>query len=469
VALTLLDKLWQRHSVADLGEGFHLLFVDRHFLNDLAGRGFLTLNRRGLPLKHPELTFATADHTVATLWNAQADPRGLHNDYVKNLRENAVIHGFQLFDVGDANHGIIHIIAAEQGLALPGLTIACGDSHTCTLGAMGALAWGIGQSELVHVLATQASVQRKPAAMRMTLQGSVPNGVTAKDIILYAIGRLGVAGAAGYAVEFDGSVVERMPMDGRFTICNMAVELGARFGLIAPDAVTFGYLEGRPHAPRGGLWDEALRDWQSLRSDRGAAFALERTIDVSSTEPQITWGTSPGQVIGISENIPQPDASNGEAAKSARAALDYIGLTAGAPIKGTPIDMVFIGSCVNGRLSDLREAAAVARGRRIAPNVTAWVSPGSEQIRRMAEQEGLADIFRAAGFKWGGPGCSMCAGSGDLMREIAEPKRRVISTTNRNFVGRQGPGSRTHLASPAMAAAAALKGCIADVREFRVS
>jgi 3-isopropylmalate/(R)-2-methylmalate dehydratase large subunit len=466
VALTLLEKLWRRHSVADLGEGFHLLFVDRHLLNDLAGRGFLTLNRRGLPLRHPELTFATADHTVATLWNADQDSRGMHNGYIKNLRENAVTHGFRLFDVGDAGHGIVHVITAEQALALPGLTIACGDSHTCTLGAFGALAWGVGQTELVHVLATQTSVQRKPASMRINFEGAVPKGVTAKDVILYSIGRLGVAGAAGYAVEFAGPVIERMSMEGRFTVCNMAVELGARFGLVAPDETTFAYLESRPYAPRDQLWDAALADWKSLRSDQGAEFAIERNIDVSSIEPQITWGTNPGQVIGIGENIPQPDAADNERAKAAQRALDYIGLTAGAPIKGTPIDMVFIGSCTNGRLSDLREAANVARGRRIAPNVTAWVSPGSEPVRRAAEEEGLAQVFRAAGFNWGRPGCSMCAGSGDLMREIAAPKQRVVSTTNRNFVGRQGPGSRTHLASPSMAVAAALKGCIADVREL---
>ncbi len=367
MALTLLEKLWQRHSVADLGEGFHLLFVDRHLLNDLAGRGFLTLNRRGLPLRHPELTFATADHTVATLWNADVDPRGVHNDYVQNLRKNAAAHGFKLFDVGDANHGIVHIIAAEQGLALPGLTVACGDSHTCTLGAVGALAWGVGQSELVHVLATQASVQRKPAAMRINLKGSVSDGLTAKDIILYSIGRLGVAGAAGYAVEFAGPVIERMPMEGRFTVCNMAVELGARFGLIAPDDITFAYIKGRPFAPRGKLWDEALRDWRLLRSDDEATFAIEKSVDVSSIEPQITWGTSPGQVIGISETIPQPNASDGEAAAAVQAALDYVGLEAGAPIKGTPIDMVFIGSCVNGRLSDLREAATSRAAARLRP------------------------------------------------------------------------------------------------------
>jgi 3-isopropylmalate/(R)-2-methylmalate dehydratase large subunit len=468
VAVTLLDKLWQSHSIADLGEGFHLLLVDRHLLNDLAGRGFVALNRRNLPVRHPELTVATADHTVATLWNARTDPHALQNDYVRNLRENAKTHGFRFFDVGDEDHGIVHILAAEQGLALPGLTIACGDSHTCTLGAVGALAFGIGQTELVHVLATQTSVQRKPAAMRITLEGSVPEGITAKDIILYTIGRLGVAGAAGYAVEFAGPVIAQMAMEPRFTICNMAVELGARFGLIAPDDVTFAYLDGRPHAPRQSQWQAALQDWRFLRSDPGAAFATETNIDVSPIEPQITWGTSPEQVMGINDRLPVPSTLSGEVASTAQAALDYVGLTAGAPIRDTPVDMVFIGSCVNGRLSDLREAATVARGRRVAPNVTAWVSPGSEPVRRAAEAEGLAQIFADAGFNWGSPGCSMCAGSGDLMREIAAPGQRVVSATNRNFIGRQGPGTRTHLASPAMAAAAALKGCITDVRELSI-
>ena len=299
MSLTLLDKLWQQHSIADLGEGFHLLLVDRHLLNDLAGRGFLTLNRRELPLRHPELTFGTADHTVATLWNAHVDPDAVRNDYVTNMRASAAGHGFRFFDVADSAHGIVHIMAAEQGLALPGLTIACGDSHTCTLGALGALSWGIGQSELVHVLATQASVQRKPASMRITLQGATPDGVSAKDIILFVIGRVGVAGGAGYAVEFVGPVIDRMAMEERFTVCNMAVELGARFALVAPDDTTIAYLEGRPYAPQGALWEAAVNEWRSLRSDEGAQFAAEATVDVSSIEPQITWGTSPGQVMGI--------------------------------------------------------------------------------------------------------------------------------------------------------------------------
>lgn len=467
MARTLFDKIWQRHSVTDLGEGFHLFFVDRHLVNDVAGRGFLTLNRRGLPLRYPELTFATADHTVATLWNAGDDPSAARNPFVANLRENAAKHRFRLFDVDDAGRGIMHVIAAEQGLALPGLTIACGDSHTCTLGAVGALAWGIGQSELTHVLATQTSVQRKPMSMRINLEGTLPSAVTPKDVILYLIGRIGVAGAAGHAVEFAGSVVRNLSMEGRFTICNMAVEMGARFGLIAPDDVTFSYLEGRPFSPRGDAWKAAFRDWSSLLSEENAVFDAERTIDVSAIEPQIAWGTSPEQVIGISGTIPFPSEGASAAARETyRLTLEYVGLKAGDPIKGTPIDMVFIGSCTNSRISDLRVAASIARGRKVAPAVTAWVAPGSEAVKRAAEAEGLHRIFIEAGFGWGGSGCSMCAASGNQMREMAAPKQRVVSTTNRNFVGRQGPDSRTHLASPATAVASAIAGCIADVREI---
>lgn len=464
---TLFDKIWQRHSIADLGDGFHLMLVDRHLVNDMAGRGLLTLNRRGLPLAHPELTFATADHTVPTLWNAGSDPGGAGNPYAVNLRENAARHGFHLFDVDDPGFGIIHVVAAEQGLALPGMTLACGDSHTCTLGAVGALAWGIGQSELVHVLATQASVQRKPRTMRIRMEGRLPAGVSPKDAMLCTIGRLGVAGAAGHAVEFAGAVIRDMSMDGRFTVCNMAVELGARFGMISPDETTFAFLRGLPFAPAAADRRRAVADWRTLNSDDGAVFDAERTVDLSDAEPQITWGTSPGQVIGVGGVVPPPDPAASASARAAhQQALDYIGLEAGRPIKGTPVDMVFIGSCTNSRLSDLREAARVMRGRTVAAGVAAWVAPGSEAVRRAAEAEGLDRIFVAAGFGWGRAGCSMCAASGDQMREMAPPRARVVSTTNRNFVGRQGPGSRTHLASPATAAAAAVTGRISDVREL---
>lgn len=456
---TLFDKLWQRHVVADLGDGFQLLLVDRHLMNDMAGRGFLTLNERGLPLAHPELTFATADHTPATL------PRAgdAENPYVSNLRHNAQRFGFRLFDLGAPDAGIIHVLAAEQALALPGLTVACGDSHTCTLGAFGALAWGIGQSELVHVLATQTSIQRKPQAMRITLSGRLADGVTAKDLILTLIGRLGVSGGSGHAVEFAGPAIRAMPMEARLTLCNMAVELGARFGFIAPDQVTFDYLRGRPYAPAGADWERAEDSWRGLVSDDGAVFDAEWEFEVSAIEPQVTWGTNPSQVIGINQLIPLPD---GEADQRA---LDYIGLAAGAPIKGTPVDWVFIGSCTNSRLSDLRAAAAIAHGRRVASGVTAWVVPGSQAVKRAAEAEGLDRIFVEAGFVWGEPGCSMCAGSGDQMREIVPPRQRSVSTTNRNFVGRQGPAARTHLVSPAMAVAAAVCGRIADVRDLEAA
>jgi 3-isopropylmalate/(R)-2-methylmalate dehydratase large subunit len=467
MAETFFDKVWRRHSIQDLGDGFHLLAVDRHFVNDMAGRGFVTLNRRSLALRHPERTFAVADHTVATLWNADEDPGALRNPYATNLRENAARHGFRLFDAATPEFGIIHLVAAEQGLVLPGLTVACGDSHTCTLGALGALAWGVGQSELVHILATQASVQRKPATMRLWLDGAWPRGVTPKDLILSIIARLGVAGAAGHALEFAGPVIEALPMEGRLTVCNMATELGARFGVIAPDETTFAYLRDLPYAPKGALWDAAVADWRGLGSDKDASYDRDVRIDISDIQPQISWGTSPGQTIGIDDLVPAPDEGLGEAAAAThRAALDYVGLKAGEPIKGVPVDMVFIGSCTNGRLSDLRAAAAVARGRTVADGVTAWIAPGSEAIRRAAEKEGTAQILIDAGFGWGRSGCSMCAAAGDQMREMAAPRQRIVSTTNRNFVGRQGPGSRTHLASPAMAAASAIRGCITDPREL---
>ncbi len=454
---TLFEKLWSRHVVADLGDGFALLYVDRHLLNDLAARGFITLEQRRLGVRRADLTFGTPDHTVATL--DRADPkREDENPYVVNFRSGARSHGIKLFDLGDAEHGIIHVIASELALALPGTTIACGDSHTCTLGAFGALAWGIGQSELVHVLATQTSVQRKPRTMRVRIEGELAPHVTPKDLILALIGHLGVAGASGYALEFAGTTIERMSMEGRLTVCNMAVELGAKFGLIAPDATTIEYLRGRAYAPAIHAY-EATRDWLALASDEGATFDAERTFDASLVEPQITWGTSPEHVIAVGGNVPAERAENAPV-------LDYAGLDGGAAIAGTQIDMVFIGSCTNSRISDLRSAADVARGRHVASGVTAWVVPGSQAIKDEAEREGLDRVFTDAGFRWGSPGCSMCAGAGDQMTEIAAPQTRIVSTTNRNFVGRQGPGSRTHLASPAMAAAAAVTGRICDVREL---
>jgi 3-isopropylmalate/(R)-2-methylmalate dehydratase large subunit len=455
---TLFEKLWSGHVVADLGDDFASCYVDRHLVNDLVARAFAVLEERGLRVRRPDLTFGTPDHTVATLANAGV----LHeetNPYVVDFRAGARKYGITLFDLGAADHGIIHVIAAELGLALPGTTIACGDSHTCTLGAFGALAWGIGQSEVVHVLATQTSVQRKPKTMRVTLDGELPPYVTPKDVILYLIGRMGVAGAAGYALEFAGPAIAAMPMEGRFTICNMSIELGAKFGLIAPDETTFAYLRGRAYAPDAAAWQPAERAWRTLRSDADATFDAELQVDVSTIEPQVTWGTSPEHVIPIGAAVPASE-------DRTSSALAYVGLAGGAALAGTPIDMVFIGSCTNSRISDLRSAGAVVRGRRVADGVIAWVVPGSQAVKDEAEREGLDRVFTDAGFRWGSPGCSMCAGAGDQMREIAAPQTRIVSTTNRNFVGRQGPGARTHLASPAMAAAAAIAGRICDVREL---
>ena len=464
---TLFDKIWNDHVVSDLGDGYYLLFVDRHLVNDVAGRGFINLNERKLPVSQPQLTFGTADHMVATLWNADKDPAADNNPFVKNLRENAARFGFHFFDVRNPDFGIIHVNSAELGLALPGTTIACGDSHTCTLGAFGTVAWGIGQTEVVHILATQTSVQRKPGNMRINLEGIMGAGITAKDVMLYLIRSIGVAGASGYAVEFAGAVIRNMDMEERMTLCNMAIETGARFGMIAPDDTTCSYLNNRKFAPHETYRSPAIDYWHSLASDPGAVFDKEVTIDISGMEPQISWGTNPEQVVGISENIPDSAHADGEDNRAAYAsAQQYMGVTGGKPIKGTPIDMVFIGSCTNSRITDLRAAARIAQGRHVADAVTAWVVPGSMQVKHQAEAEGIDKLFKEAGFHWGSPGCSMCGGSGDQMREQAGAGVRIVSTTNRNFVGRQGPGSRTHLASPVMAVAAAVTGRITDVREL---
>jgi len=457
--LTLFEKIWNEHVVADLGDGFSLLFIDRHNVNDMGARAFITLEKMNLPLRHPELNLAAADHMVATLCGP-LDPSSVTSPYVLTARKYAEKFGVRLLDIGNDYHGILHVSAAELGFALPGTTIVCGDSHTCTLGALGAVAWGIGQSEAVHVMATQTSVQRKPKNMRVTLTGTVPAGVTPKDVMLYIIGQMGVAGATGHALEFAGPVVEAMPMEGRFTLCNMAVETGARFGLMAPDDTTAEYVNGRPDAPTGADWDAAVAYWQTLRSDDGAAFDQELTLDVSNIEPQVTWGINPGQVVGIGDAIPE---SNAEVD---RRALDYTKLEEGAAIKGTPIDMVFIGSCTNSRISDLRAAAAAAKGRKVADGVTAWVVPGCQSIKQQAEAEGLDKTFIEAGFMWGQPGCSMCGGSGNEHTEIGKPGTRIVSTTNRNFVGRQGVGTYTHLVSPLTAVASATTGRIADVRDL---
>jgi 3-isopropylmalate/(R)-2-methylmalate dehydratase large subunit len=459
---TLLTKIWDQHVIARISEDTDLLHVDRHLLHDLGGsRGLLDLKSRSLRVHNPELTFATPDHAISTA-RGRAGTSKIGQELLAALRVETSATGIQMFDVDQPGQGIVHVIGPELGLSLPGSLIVCGDSHTCTHGGLGALAFGIGSSELTHVLATQALIQRRPKTMRVNFEGKLPLGVTAKDMILALIGHVGAAGGTGYAVEYAGSAIRDMPIEGRLTICNLSIELGAKMGMVAPDEKTFEFLRGRFYAPQGEMWDQALNAWRRLPSDANAAFDKEVIIDVAKIIPQVTWGISPEHVIGVDGHIPDPKAIDDPIRRAAiETALDYMGLTPGAPIAGTPVDWVFIGSCTNSRLSDLRAAAEVARGRKVAAGVRAWVVPGSETVKREAVAEGLDKLFIDAGFEWREPGCSMCLAANG---ENVPPGQRSVSTSNRNFVGRQGPRARTHLASPASAAAAAIVGAIADVR-----
>jgi len=459
---TLLAKIWDQHVIARISEDWDLLHVDRHLLHDLGGsRGLLDLKSRGLRVHNPELTFATPDHAISTA-RGRAGTSKIGQQLLAALRAETAASGIQLFDIDQPGQGIVHVIGPELGLSLPGCLIVCGDSHTCTHGGLGALAFGIGSSELAHVLATQALIQRRPKTMRVRFEGKLPLGVTAKDMILALIGHIGAAGGNGYAVEYAGSAICDLPIEGRLTICNLSIELGAKMGLIAPDEKTFEFLRGRRYAPHGVIWQQALSAWRRLPSDIDAVFDKEVVIDVEKIIPQVTWGISPEHVIGVDGHIPDPKAIDDPVRRSAiETALDYMGLKPGAPIAGTPVDWVFIGSCTNSRLSDLRAAAEVARGRKVAPGVRAWVVPGSESVKREAVGEGLDKLFIEAGFEWREPGCSMCLAANG---ETVAPGQRSVSTSNRNFVGRQGPRARTHLVSPASAAAAAIAGVIADVR-----
>jgi len=460
---TLLTRIWDAHVVRDLGDGWALLHIDRHLLHDMSGPAALrAVRERGLPLRHPELVFATPDHAVSTAPDRTDDSSAPGAQLLKSLRRMTAEAGVRLFDLGEDGQGIVHVIAPELGLVLPGLTLICGDSHTCTNGALGALAFGVGTSESVHALATGVMRQRKPKGMRISLEGRLGAGVTPKDMILHVIGRLGAAAGVEHAIEYAGSAVRALDIEGRLTLCNLSVELGAKSGMVAPDETTFAYLQDRPFAPKGADFDAAVAVWRGLRTDDAADFDTDVSLDASDVVPTITWGTSPEHAMPVDGIIPDPGES-GDAARreSGRAALTYMGLEAGQPLAGAKVDIVFIGSCTNARLSDLRAAAVVARGRRVAADVTAWVSPGSVLVKRQAEAEGLDRVFRDAGFQWREPGCGMCVAANG---EIAPPGARVVSTSNRNFVGRQGPGARTHLASPAMAAAAAVTGAIVDVR-----
>jgi 3-isopropylmalate/(R)-2-methylmalate dehydratase large subunit len=462
---TLFEKIWFRHRVKEREDGQTLLYVDRHLMHEGAAAAFDALRRRGLKPRAPDRSFAVPDHYVPTDTRRVeeiADAR--RRDLVETLARDSAEHGIRHFRLGGARQGIVHIIGPETGLTQPGLLIVCGDSHTSTHGAVGALAFGIGSTEVAHVLATQTLWQRKPQTLRVTVDGALAAGVTAKDLVLAIIARIGAAGATGFAIEYAGEAVRALSIEGRLTLCNMSIEAGGRAGMVAPDDATYGYLAGREFAPKGAEWDRALLRWRALPTDEGAAFDREVALDAASVVPMVTWGTSPESALPITGAVPDPDAAPDAEARAAMArTLDYMGLRPGTALEEVAVDRVFIGSCTNGRIEDLRGAAAVARGRKVAENVSAWVVPGSEPVKRQAEAEGLDAVFRSAGFEWRQPGCSMCVGTNG---DIAAPGVRVASTSNRNFMGRQGPGARTHLLSPAMAAAAAVTGRLTDVRRL---
>ena len=459
---TLLAKIWDQHVIARISEDTDLLHVDRHLLHDLGGaRGLLDLRNRNLSVHNPELTFATPDHAISTARGREGTST-TGQELLEGLRVETSASGIAMFDIDEPGQGIVHVIGPELGLSLPGCLIVCGDSHTCTHGGLGALAFGLGSSELTHVLATQALIQRRPKTMRVKFEGRMSLGVTPKDLILALIGHIGAAGGTGYAVEYAGSAIRDMEIEGRLTVCNLSIELGAKMGMVAPDDKTFEFIRGRRYAPKGAMWERAVEAWRTLPSDAHAVFDQEVTIDVETIIPQVTWGISPEHVVGVDGHIPNPAEISDPARRAAlETAIDYMGLKPGAPIVGTPVDWVFIGSCTNSRLSDLRAAAEIVRGRKVASGVRAWVVPGSETVKREAVAEGLDKLFTEAGFEWREPGCSMCLAANG---EVVSPGQRSVSTSNRNFIGRQGPRARTHLASPVMAAAAAISGAIADVR-----
>ncbi len=462
---TLFDKIWGSHVVRSLGENLDLLHVDRLLIHDLSGsRALMDLKERGLSVRNPELCLSMPDHSVSSLpgRTLASSPDGVRLGNA--LRDMSAAAGIPHYGIDHPNQGIVHVVGPEIGFTLPGCLLVCGDSHTSTHGAMGALAWGIGSSELVHVLATQTIRQRRPGTMRITIDGDLGEGVEAKDVILHIIGHLGVAAGIGHAIEYAGSTIRGMSIEERLTICNLSIEFGARMGMVAPDETTYAYIKELPLAPKGEAWEAALAYWRGLPTDEDAVFDREVSFDAADMAPQITWGTSPGQTVAVNATIPAPDSFvEAELQGNAETALEYMGLTPGETIAGTKVDRVFIGSCTNSRLSDLRRAAAVAQGRQVAANVTAWVVPGSVQVKTEAEAEGLHEIFLAAGFEWREPGCSQCVATNG---ETVAPGERCISTSNRNFVGRQGPKARTHLAGPAMAVAAAIAGEITDVREL---
>jgi 3-isopropylmalate/(R)-2-methylmalate dehydratase large subunit len=461
--LSLYEKLWTSHIVKENPDGTTLLYVDRHLLHEVSThQAFVGLRERGVPVRRTECQLAVADHAVPTTGRKTGEmgdaARGQIDTLIKNCRD----FGIPYIPIDDDRQGIVHVIGPELGFTQPGLTLACGDSHTCTHGAFGALAFGVGASECETLMATECLIQSRVKTMRVGFHGKMPAGLSAKDLILALIARIGTSGGVGYAIEYTGEVVAALSMEGRMTLCNMTIEAGARVGLVAPDEKTFAYIKGRPMAPKGAEWDKALTYWKTLPSDPDTVFDRTYDLDVTDLAPQVTWGTSPEDVLPIDGRIPDPAAmDNAEDRQRYERKLSYMGLTAGMPVQDVVVDRVFIGSCTNGRIEDLRSAASVAQGRTVSPHVSAIVVPGSTTVKIQAEAEGLDKIFLAAGFEWRDSGCSMCvAMNNDRLR----PEERCASTSNRNFEGRQGPGGRTHLMSPAMAVAAAITGHIADVR-----
>ena len=464
---TMFEKIWDAHIVRHVPGESAVLYIDRHLVHEVTSpQAFASLKASGRTVRKPEATIAVLDHNIPTTQGRRMldviDPA--LRETITTLERNVREYGITFFDMANARQGIVHVIGPELGITLPGMTLVCGDSHTSTHGAMGALAFGIGTSEIEHVLATQCLLQQRPKTMNIRVEGQLAPGVTAKDLALGIIGKLGTAVGTGHVIEFSGSTIRSLSMEGRMTLCNMAIEAGARAGMVAPDETTFAYIKGRPYAPSGEMFEQAVAAWRQLASDPDARFDTVYEVNIDNLGPQVTWGTNPGMVSDISGAIPDPQQQNDpEARRAIERALHYMGLAPRQKISDIPIDTVFIGSCTNSRLEDLRLAARYVKGKRVAPSVRALVVPGSAHVRRVAEEEGLADIFRDAGFEWREAGCSMCiAMNGDQLSE----GERCASTSNRNFEGRQGRGGRTHLVSPAMAAAAAIAGHFVDIREW---
>ena len=462
---TLFDKIWDDHVVERLEDGTCILYIDRHLVHEVTSpQAFEGLRLSGRRVRRPDATVAVVDHNVPTSDRSKPIEEPQSRLQIETLEKNVAEFGIPYFPLRSASQGIVHVVGPEQGISLPGMTIVCGDSHTSTHGALGSLAFGIGTSEVEHVLATQTILQKPAKNMRVSVEGKVGPGVTAKDIMLAIIGRIGTAGGTGHVIEFAGSAIRDLDMAGRMTLCNMSIEAGARAGLVAPDETTFAYVKGRPFAPEGEAFEQACEYWRSLASDEGAYFDTEVTLAAEEIIPSVTWGTSPQDVLPIDGSVPSPsDVADPARAAQIQRALDYMGLEAGQKIAGTPVDVVFIGSCTNSRLEDLRAAADVVRGRHVAEGVRAMIVPGSGLVKHAAEAEGLDKVFLDAGFEWREAGCSMCLG---MNPDRLTPGQRCASTSNRNFEGRQGPDGRTHLCSPAMAAAAAVTGRLSDVREL---